>query len=1066
MIPELDPAIALAHLSSAWNPAAGLGAPYALERPLLFPIVLFDSLLRGLGASAIAVNHFWLYFFILFQALFTVQLFQQLFPSVQRPIATVYCGIAAFLNPFTLIWMHGPYPTTQIAVTAFPGLLAATICYVRRGAWLAFMEFVVLAFFEATSWMNPAIFIVTFALFVVTCVALLAGLRSVRGATLRVTPLLLVYAASNILWALPIYNETAFGIHRFVESQTTYSLETIHSVSQYSGLTNSARLVGGYLFFNPVGQLLYLPSGPSYAHNAVVVIGSLGLPVLALIGLVLGLRSRVVGIVAGIGAVALFGAKGAAWPAGWLFEWAALHVTPFMAFRNSFDKFEWVVLLAYALLAGYALGRIWAQARRVTALALTVGAFTLLVVGGYPFFRGELFWGPLRVSVPPRYTAMASWLNARGKAGRVLEMPVAPVLFDTYKWGYFGSSLNANLLARPLLGRLYDLGLDGNASIDDLMQHYRVTVGASRAAVLLGLYGFRYLLSDPTIDPNAFGPNQTDAAGSHLPKTSVARRFSSLSLLEIDGNLVNPIIYAANQIVTGPKDLAEEALACDTLESCKDVVILQPRFANDFAADCCTQFTFVSPLITYDLLHMKTSDSGWLRSALAELAPPPTPVDVGGGRRYVDYSNQTAVALSPPRVGDAELATGFQELLRVSHLITLCALPHETRLVQISLPGELRPGDFAILNLAVLKTRLNVEVSVVNLREPSRGFTEPVEASIAGGQLSRVFRVAAPGTDYALRIYARGAEHAGCATIDDVTLGRANDHPVWSLLGSPTNLNATPPYLARHPDIIARYINAPLQPADTFGRVHRAAAPPSFTAPWSAAEYPSPEGGIWAEHATFAHLLPGAEYRLSVPLRLISGSNPRIALYSQNGQYLESIFPPLQHRPQIASASVFLPEDSTELVVYFYLDGRGSSVTLRVPSLTLLSGRSLLVRRSALTHVARPRSIRISANASDWEIAVSGAPRHYILAFTGSYDPQWTLLTPPGVRARHKVANLFTNAWFIDGAGSYRMSLRFAGNRYVTIAYFACAIFFFLGVLDFALVAVLHSPTAESNRTQ
>lgn len=1074
--PELDPAITLAHISNAWNAAAGLGSSSALWRPLLFPVVAIDAALRALGASAVAVNHFWLYFFALSQALLTVQLFRQLFPSARAPIASVYCGIAAFLNPFILIWMHSPYPSTQLGITVLPGLLAAMIWYVRTGMWLAFVEFVVLSFFQATSWVNPGVFMIAFAPFLLTCLALLVGLR-LRGAALRLAPLLLVYVAANVLWALPIYDETVHILHRRVELQETYSLETLHSVSQYSGLANSARLVGEYLFFNPIGKRLYLPSGPSYEENPVVVIGTLGLPLLALAGFVLGRRFGVIRTIVVVGAAALFGAKGSASPLGGIFEWVILHFAPLMALRDSFNKFEWIVLLAYVLLAGYALDHIWSHARRGPALALTAAAFALLAVGGYPFLRGELFWKQLRVAVPARYTSMASWLNANAEEGRVLAMPVAPVLFDIYTWGYFGSSLNANLLARPLLGRVYDLGLEGNTSLDDLMQHFRVSVGTSRVSALLGLYGFRYILSDPTINPNGFGPNQTDSVVARLPGTVIAHRASSLSLLEIDDGRVNPTIYAPRQIVTGPQDLQEEAIACATLGSCKDVAILNRRVANQFIAGCCTAFAF-EPADRYDLFHPQSGMIMWLRPALAEDAPPPA-VDLSAAGAVVDYGNMTTLAVlarsQQPRLlygGNAALsiaptsrtalATGFEELMRISHSITLCALAHETRLVTIPLPAALHRGDLAILNLTVSPTPLNVEASVVDLGDPIREFTEPIGDAFAGGQLSRVFRAAGAGSEYALNLYGRGVGRSGCATVDDVTFGRANDPSAWRLLGSPTNLYATPPYLARYPDIMARHTDAPLRPADARLSGERKVIS-SFTAAWSAAESASPQGSAWDWHAAFVHLLPGAEYRLSLPLQLMLGNKLRIALYSQNGQYLGSLFPSPARRAQKVSVPVFLPEDSTELVVYVYLDGRNGGLKLLMPRLVLLSGGALYVRRSALTNVARPRSIRLSKTASGWDVAVTDAPPRYVLVFTGSFDPRWTLQAPPGVRAQHEIANLFTNAWLIHGSGDYRLSLQFTGNRYVTIAYFLCATLLFLGAAAFSLLTALQSSPARRN---
>ncbi|HEY9085181.1 MAG TPA: hypothetical protein VIN40_04490, partial [Candidatus Tyrphobacter sp.] len=565
--PELAPHAAMVAHATDWADYAGLGEDGAFLRPLV-PIAAFDTALESVGIAPRSVNHLWVFLLMLLQALAAARLFLELFPEARRHVAAVvFVGSAAILNPVILLIWHTPYPALDLGIVAAPGIVASMLAFLRSGKSRFLIELLLWAFVALPANMNPAYIVEHVAL--MACAAgfsVAAVARDRAQFAARIAQIILVYGGVNFWLWLPILHYAAGAFGDLAAAGRAYTSGTLGSTAAFSQLQNVVRLVGGYLFFNPVGKQLYIPEGPSYVNDPIVVVATLGLPALAWSSVWWCRRAAgpvTVYALAGLAFVVLLLSKGAAPPLGGIFAWFVTHVAPFAAFRDSFGKFAWILLLCYALLAGYSLTAIERFYPR-RAIAIEACAFVLLAVAAYPILSGRLFWTHAMAAPPPRYATLASWMRSQPHDGRFMSLPVASVLFDAYDWGYVGAGFDANLTDRSVISRAFDFGQPGTLALDDALQRPSNRIGLSRVGSLLGLYSVTHVIADASMKPNYYGPSSDPAPGI-IPNARRILRLGSIDAFALDDAVRNDRVYVASRLVMGATSVQEVSAICGVM---------------------------------------------------------------------------------------------------------------------------------------------------------------------------------------------------------------------------------------------------------------------------------------------------------------------------------------------------------------------------------------------------------------------------------------------------------------------------------------------------------------------
>jgi hypothetical protein len=1026
--PELDPYAAVAAHATDWADYAALGQDGAFLRPIL-PIAVLDAALEFVGVAPLGVNHLWMLLLILLQALAVVRLFLEIFPAARRHVAAiVFVGSAAILNPFILLAWHTPYPALDLGVATAPGAVASMLAFLRSGRSRYLVEFLLWAGAALPANMNPAYVIEHVGL--MTCAAGFSFVTIARDRVefvARIAQIALVYCGVNLWIWLPIlhYAATAFG--DLATAGGAYTSGTLGSAAAFSQVQNVVRLVGGYLFFNPVGNALYVPEGPNYVSNPIVVIATLGLPALAWASLWLCKRAagRVAAqSIAGLAFVTLILSKGAAPPLGGAFSWLIAHVSPLDAFRDSFSKFGWILLLCYALLAGYSLMAIERHYRRRSAL-IVASAFFTLAISAYPILEGKLFWEQAQAAPPPRYAALASWMASQAPGARFMSLPVASVLFDAYDWGYVGAAFDSNLTDRATISREFDFAQPGALAIDDALQRFRSGIGVSRVAALLGLYGVTDVVGDASMNPNYYGPLSDPPPGA-VPNARRVLQIGPVDVFKLDDAVRNDRVYVASRLVLGAASMSDVSAVCGIMP-CRGTVFVD-------ASPHGLMPKWVTRVFHREQRLLEPAD---LRADAAALP----------SSAVLDYPNATiavsdaAHATIPPVVlrglpgAGVEIArsstSNFVPLFAISNPPAeqhLCAPAGGVASSAIRVP--FLPGGSVLA--MIVRYRADAAGAWISI---SRGVGEPGDFSmqLPGGDRRtavRLFRLPSAATNLSVVALIQGSAGATCLRVRDLEIGAARSSVSWRLLGTPADLFVTSPYTAARGASIMLPADRPyLSGLGGSGNAlgWSTLAVPAF---WSLPE--SVGGSISDVHAVLDHVLPGVPYEVRIPMHGWTGALPRIAILAQDNEALDPSLVPRTDRRGDVVVTVDNPPESGRLQIYVYAGSdllQRAAATLGAPLAVPVPAPDI-IRWSLSANVPGPAMIRaVRVDGGTYRVSVTRAPARYFLVLDDSFSPAWRVSAPPGVQAAHVVANLYTNGWVITGAGSYTLVLSYDGEK-------------------------------------
>ncbi|MDG7000100.1 MAG: DUF3367 domain-containing protein [Nitrososphaerota archaeon] len=547
ILPEFNPGIALLHLSNTWDSSAGLGGDVSFSRALLFPFVTIDYLLAGVGASPLFMNNFWIVFILATQSLAMLWLFRVLFPRLPR-ILSVFSGLISIVNPYMLLTFHTPYPPTALSIAVVPAVAAALIQLRREMRPYRVLVLILLALIMATGDNNPGVPMAEF-LMLLPIIIILTFKQLGIAARLRYLMVIgLSFCAANMLWVIPSLTYVSNNLNSAADKTASSSASILQITGQYSGILNSARLIGDYLFFNDVAGKPYISQSPQYARSPWLIAATWVLPAMALFGF---LVSRHLGEVRPIGYITIFGlllAKGAGSPLGEPFTFLVQHVTILQAFRDSFSKFGWVPMYGYSILASLCLYEVWRLRNKTIAVCITLVFITGPAAGGYPILAASFFTPQAVTKIPPRYFALSNWLNHITSPGRVLDLPVSPYAYDTYRWGYVGAGLLPNMVRRGFVSRMFDFSSTLTKTIDDVFQNYSTQIGTPNIHNLLSIYGIKYVIYDPSINPQYFSPSfSSEAMVSAPPGLTLVKTFGSIRVYSVNSS-VNPLFFPPKSI--------------------------------------------------------------------------------------------------------------------------------------------------------------------------------------------------------------------------------------------------------------------------------------------------------------------------------------------------------------------------------------------------------------------------------------------------------------------------------------------------------------------------------------
>lgn len=269
--------------------------------------------------------------------------------------------------------------------------------------------------------------------------------------------------------------------------------------------------------------------------------------------------------------VGLFLTKGSSLPFGELFEFVFVSIPSFQVFRNPFEKFGLLVILAAAPLFAQGIRGIveflnirWSRSGKVGEIIYGAAIFFMLFVWGVPFWTGDVFSSyksisdkaeSYQVEVPSYYREANEWFNKQSGIFRFISLPLGGEGI-TYNWDkpYIGVDLSSTFFDIP--------NISNNTTVPfyfdfvSEMSNYQLS---EKILEFMPFVNGRYILlrkdidfkANKMADPQALKLKLTQMVDKGL--LSKKADLGQLEIYEIDSQLFWPKIFITQNILVGNK---------------------------------------------------------------------------------------------------------------------------------------------------------------------------------------------------------------------------------------------------------------------------------------------------------------------------------------------------------------------------------------------------------------------------------------------------------------------------------------------------------------------------------
>lgn len=302
----------------------------------------------------------------------------------------------------------------------------------------------------------------------------------------------------NMWWILPYFINGNQVFSSYLVNATEYNLGSLRGVSRTSPFALIIRLLhGGYLF-----ESQYY--GPIYLNFFFSLISWI-IPLSLLFSLSIFKKLKSFKFFSILLLLSLFISLGSNPPFGWFFEWLFINIPFMQAFRNPYEKFGLILLIAYVPFFAIGITELsqWISKRffknHLQKIILSVFIFLVCIIYVWPLWTGQ-FAGGIKnnpwVKVPKYYVEANDWFNNQEKEFRIINIPLNNgdgIKFSNWQHSYQGIEPSEYLFDKSVIGKNFP---SNKVFYNVLLQQFGV------------------------FQPNAFGPDpdisQSDFKSQHL----------------------------------------------------------------------------------------------------------------------------------------------------------------------------------------------------------------------------------------------------------------------------------------------------------------------------------------------------------------------------------------------------------------------------------------------------------------------------------------------------------------------------------------------------------------------
>lgn len=349
----------------------------------------------------------------------------------------------------------------------------------------------------------------------------------------------LVITLLNLLWYfLPM-------LLVFLRNDSTLSSaimqESWQMYGKHSSFSETFRLLGTWPIY---GAYKF---GPYYVNNGLVIVITYLIPLLAISGIVISQRNRIITFFLILLAVSLFMAVGghSSSPLKGVYVYFYDHIPLFPMFRNGY-KFVGIIAFVYAILISmtllFLLQHEWVRAKKLF-IPICLSFATIFIFSAQPLYSGRIFNNNSLVEEVPMYWRdAADWLDSKKDDFRVLLLP--DQYFDTYRWGAWSSFYSsvpylkhdtifnsATKDGNEIIQMLYS---PLSSSRETATHKFQGNIGNDDFCNILKVMGIQYIIQRDDIDWSVYKVS---------PPENVKLFLKNLSCVEFSRNFGEAYIY-------------------------------------------------------------------------------------------------------------------------------------------------------------------------------------------------------------------------------------------------------------------------------------------------------------------------------------------------------------------------------------------------------------------------------------------------------------------------------------------------------------------------------------------
>jgi hypothetical protein len=245
------------------------------------------------------------------------------------------------------------------------------------------------------------------------------------------------WVLTQLWWVIP--NATiGNNVYNLILNDTASNVGTLEGASRSYPLTSLIRLIHNGPFYD--GKYY----GEIYS-NVFFILLSWIIPIVSLFSITSFKKYPYFNFYKTLFLISLFVCLGSNLPLGFIFVWFFKNIPLLQAFRNPFEKFGVVFLLAYTPFFAVGTSVLSQKIKnkfkngKLYVITSLIIIFSISVIFSWPMWLGN-FAGGYKfnpwVKVPDYYQAANEWLNENGKEYRLLQLPLIPGDGIRYLWSH------------------------------------------------------------------------------------------------------------------------------------------------------------------------------------------------------------------------------------------------------------------------------------------------------------------------------------------------------------------------------------------------------------------------------------------------------------------------------------------------------------------------------------------------------------------------------------------------------------------------------------------------------